>query len=164
MIISSIIAVAKDGAIGKDGDLPWKLPADLKHFKRTTMGYPVIMGRKCYESIGRPLPGRANVIITRNPDYQVRGCQVVHSIDAAYQSMVEAGHNKVFIIGGAEIYRQTEADWDELYWTEVDAQIEDADTHFHLAHPDRLTELSRENHPADDKNSHAYSFIHYQRR
>jgi len=78
--------------------------------------------------------------------------------------MVEEGHQKVFIIGGAEIYRQTEADWDELYWTEVDAHIKDADTHFRLAHPERLTEISRESHSADEKNSHAFTFIHYRRK
>jgi len=107
-MISFIVAVTKNDVIGKDGGIPWYLPADLSHFKQTTMGHPIIMGRKTHESIGRTLPGRYNVLITRQKDYQpADGCTVVNSIEEALNLPKVKTDSEVFIIGGAEIYNQT---------------------------------------------------------
>ena len=103
--IAIIAAMAENRVIGRENRLPWRLSADLRRFKSLTMGKPVIMGRKTYESIGKPLPGRSNIVVTRDPDYRAPGCQVVHSLDQALEAA--AGHDEVMVIGGAELYRQT---------------------------------------------------------
>ncbi|MHC8508586.1 MAG: dihydrofolate reductase [Rhodospirillales bacterium] len=123
-----VAAMAKNRVIGKDGGLPWRLPEDLKHFKRVTMGHPMVMGRKTYESIGRPLPGRANIVITRNPDFRAEGVYVEPSVDAALaraETLAHApGADWIMVIGGGEIYRQTIGRAGRLYLTEVDAEVE----------------------------------------
>ncbi len=164
MIISSIVASDINGAIGKDGDIPWHLPADLKYFKRTTMKHPIIMGRKCYESIGRPLPGRDNIIITRRRGYQAPGCEIYHSIDEAYQQMILRRCEEVFVIGGGEIYSQTEAHWDQLYWTLVHTEVSDADTWFKLERPELWDLVWTERHESDEKNTHSYTFQKFLRQ
>ena len=122
MKISIIVAMADKRVIGHDNRLPWHLPADLKHFKATTMGKPIIMGRKTWESIGRPLPGRTNIVVTRDPRYTADGCVVVHSIDAALQAC--SGNEEVMVIGGAEFYRQVLPEASTLYLTLVHDEFE----------------------------------------
>ena len=121
MIVSLIVAVGQNRAIVYNGALPWRLPADLARFKRLTMGHHLVMGRKTYESIGRPLPGRTSVIITRQRDYKAAGCCVVNSLDAALQLACERGEQEAFIIGGAEIYKAALPIADRIYLTEVEA-------------------------------------------
>lgn len=117
-----IVAHAKNGVIGKNGTMPWHLSEDLKHFKAVTMGCPVVMGRKTHESIGRPLPGRRNVVISRNPDYQAQGCETVESLEAALDLLADAP--KVFVIGGAQIYRQALEKCQSAWVTEIDLEVE----------------------------------------
>ncbi len=120
MIISAIVATAHNGVIGKDNEIPWYLPADFAYFKRVTLNHHIIMGRNCYESIGRPLPKRTNVIVTRNPFYIASGCVIVHSVEEGLKLAKENGEEEVFIIGGGEIYKQTMHLMDKNNITEVD--------------------------------------------
>ena len=117
-----IVAVAKNNVIGRDGTLPWHLPSDLKHFKKTTMGYPLIMGRKTYESIGRPLPGRDNVVLTRTKELELPGCIVVHTMEEAIDHCRNA--EKVFIIGGADIFRLAMPLTDTIIYTALERDVE----------------------------------------
>ena len=117
-----IAAVAENGVIGVDGDLPWRLPEDLKHFKRTTSGHPIIMGRKTYESIGRPLPRRHNIVLTRNPDYEAPGCTVVQSLEAALE-VAWAEDDEVWVIGGAGLYAAALPRATRLELTEVHRSV-----------------------------------------
>ena len=127
-MLSLIVAMSTNRVIGINNALPWHLPNDLKYFKQVTMGKPIIMGRNTFESIGRPLPGRRNIVITRNPDYQAEGIDVVSSLDAAIQLGEDIclidGHEEVMVIGGAQIYELTLPQADRLYITHVDAEIE----------------------------------------
>ena len=156
--LSLIAAVARNGAIGKDNALLWRLPEDLKFFKRTTLGCPVIMGRKTWDSIGRPLPGRRNIVITRNPAWQAEGAEVFHDLDSALAATENA--EKVFVIGGGELYSQALPKADELILTEVDAAFT-GDTFFPDWNRDDFTEISRESHTADL--GWAYHFVIRQR-
>ena len=117
-----IVAVAKNNVIGRDGALPWHLPSDLRHFKKTTMGYPLIMGRKTYDSIGRPLPGRDNVVLTRNPELELPGCIVVHTMEEALDHC--RTQEKVFIIGGADIFRLAMPMTDTIIYTALEREVE----------------------------------------
>ncbi len=121
--VSIIAAVSQNGVIGKDGGLPWKISADLKRFKEITTGHPVIMGRKTFESIGRPLPGRTNIIVTRDGSYQAEGCLVVTSLEKALQEAKQAESEEIFIIGGGEIYTQALPLADTLYLTLINAEV-----------------------------------------
>ena len=164
--LAIIVAVAENGVIGRDNDLPWKIPADMAHFKRITMGKPLVMGRKTYESIGRPLPGRSNIVITRNPDFSAPGIEVVPSLEEAVlraQSVARAdGAEEVIVMGGAEIYRVSLPAADRLYVTEVHAAIEgDAHQDLDLS---AWREISRSYHDAGPQSSGlAYSFVQYGR-
>lgn len=153
-----IAAVARNGAIGKDNALLWRLPEDLKFFKRTTLGCPVIMGRKTFESIGRPLPGRRNIVVTRNTAWQHDGVDVAHTLEEA--RALAASEPRVFVIGGGELYAQALPVADELILTEVDADFE-ADTFFPSYDRTAFTEVSRESHMADA--GWPYHFVVYQR-
>ncbi len=155
-IISFVVAMARNGVIGKDNQLPWRLPADLRHFKAVTMGKPIIMGRKTYDSIGRPLPARTNIVVTRDPAYQAEGCVVAHSIEAALAAAGEV--EEAMIIGGADFYRQLLPRADRIYLTLIDAEVE-GDTCFPELDPARWHERSREDHVADADNPYPYSFI-----
>ncbi len=157
--LSIIVAVANDHVIGINNTLPWHLPEDLKRFKALTMGHHIIMGRKTYESLGRLLPGRTTVIVTRNTHYQVEGAVVVHSIEQALA--VCADDDEVFLIGGAELYQQGFEHADKLYITEVNADFEgDAFLpKFDLALWDQV---ARESHRAE--NGLSFSYVTYQRR
>lgn len=163
MIRAIMAAVADNGVIGKDNDLAWHLPADLRHFKKTTSGHYILMGRKTFESLGKPLPNRTNIIITRNPDYLQRGAFVVHSLEKALRLVEKDGQEKAFILGGGEIYRQAMALADHMYITEVHGTFE-GDTFFPEIHPEVWKEVHRKDYPADEKNKYAYSFVEYDRR
>ena len=151
MRLSILVATAKNRVIGKNNALPWHLPADLKHFKALTMGHPIIMGRKTYESIGRLLSGRTNVIVTRQKAYQVAGAITANSIDDALkvcQAGVE-GNDEVFLIGGAELYRQTLELCDRIYVTEIQQDF-DGDTFFPAFSMEEWKEIAREKHFSED--------------
>lgn len=160
MKISVIVAMADNGVIGNQNRLPWHLPADLKHFKATTMGKPIIMGRKTWESIGRPLPGRINIVVTRDPDYVADGCVVVDGIDAALAAA--ADHDEVMVIGGAEFYRQALPRASTLYLTLVHDSFE-GDTFFPELDGREWRERGREDFEPDANNPHAYSFVQLER-
>ena len=163
MPVSLIVAVSKNGVIGKQNSLPWYLPADLKRFKQLTTGHPIIMGRKTYESIGKPLPNRTNIVVTRDTEYRADGVFVVSSVDDALKLAFESvGGEEVFIIGGAEIFRRTIPTADKLYMTLIDATI-DGDVLMPEIDLGEWLETSREKFPADDKNSYDYQFINYKR-
>jgi dihydrofolate reductase len=161
MKIGLVAALSRNQVIGRDNALPWHLPADLKRFKAITLGKPIIMGRKTYDSIGRPLPGRQNIVISRNPDFTADGVTVVENIDAAIEAAREAP--EVMVIGGATIYYQFLPRADRLYLTVVHTQIDDGDAFF-PAYNRREWRLTREEtHPADEQNPHPYSFMTWQR-
>ena len=159
-IISLIVAHTRNGVIGRDNQMPWHLPEDLRYFKRVTMGKPVIMGRNTWESLGKPLPGRDNIVVTRNPDYRAEGAQVVSSMhDAiALASTLAAEKNcaEIMIIGGAQIYRAALPLAQRAYITEIDADI-DGDAFFPTLEGN-WQETARESHAPCEKNPYAYSF------
>ncbi len=161
MILSIIVAVAKNNAIGGDNQLLWHISEDLKRFKKITMGSPVVMGRKTYESIGRPLPGRRNIIISRSNDLQIDGCECFTSIDSALASC--QSHDEVFIIGGGEIYRQTIELADKLYLTVVHNEYP-ADTYFPTIDPFMWEEESFEDFERGEKFEYPFSFINFKKR
>lgn len=163
MIISTIVATAKNNVIGKDNDIPWYLPADLKYFKKTTINHHIIMGRNCYESIGKPLPKRTNMVLTRNPFYMVSNCYVLHSLEEALQIAKDNGEEEVFIIGGAQIYEIGMKYTDKLYLTEVDLEVE-GDIIFPELNMDEWELISEEPHQADEKNEHDYVFKIFERK
>ena len=159
-IVSAVVATAINNAIGKNNQLLWHLPSDLKHFKQITSGHTVIMGRKTYDSIGKPLPNRRNIVITRQT-IQIPGCEVASSVKAALA--VCADEQEVFIIGGAEIYKLALPLTDRIYLTIVKKEFE-ADAFFPELNHAEWSETSIEEHQADEKNSIPYSFITLERR
>ena len=159
-MITMIAAIGSNGELGKDNDLIWHLPNDLKRFKRVTAGHHVIMGRKTFESLGRPLPNRTNIIITRNTTFQAAGCVVVHSLDEALEAASD--DENPFILGGAQIYKQALEIADVLDLTLVDATL-DADAYFPEFDPKVWKEISREDHQADEKHQYNYSFVTYKK-
>ncbi len=161
MKIALIVATDQQGLIGKDNDLPWHLSADLQYFKKVTMGKPLIMGRNTHESIGRALPGRQNIIVTKNRSYKAEGCSVVHSTEAALSLVKDA--QEVMVMGGASLYTQLLPQADKLYLTLVHADLE-GDTWFPQWYSEQWQKISCEDHPADDKNEYPYSFIVYQKK
>lgn len=156
MILSIIVAMDRRGTIGRDNGLPWRLSADMKHVKATTMGKPIIMGRKTHESIGKPLPGRENIIVSRNSDFQSDGCTVFASVDEALDHCRD--HDEVVIMGGAELYQQTLPRVSRIYLTEVHTEVE-GDAFFPRYSPEQWREIRREDFYADDKNEFDYSFV-----
>ena len=163
MIVSTIVATAKNNVIGKDNDIPWYLPADLKYFKKTTLNHHIIMGRNCYESIGKPLPKRTNMILTRNPFYIVSNCYVLHSLEEALKIAEENGEEEAFIIGGAQIYELGIKYTDKLYLTEVNLEVE-GDIIFPKLNMEEWELTSEEVHKADEKNEHDYTFKTFERK
>lgn len=152
-----IVAVAKNNVIGRDGTLPWHLPSDLQHFKKTTMGYPLIMGRKTYESIGRPLPGRDNVVLTRDLELELPGCIVVHSMREAIDHCLR--EEKVFIIGGADIFKLAMPMTDTIIYTALDRDVE-GDVYFDPIDPAQF-ELVHQQHCDEEE---PYKIIRYKRK
>lgn len=161
MIISLISAISENGVIGKDNDLPWHLPADLQHFKKKTTGHTIIMGRKTFESVGKPLPNRVNIVISRQPDYLAKGCIMASSLEKAID-MTPDNKDEVFICGGAAVYKHGLQLADRLYITRVHQNVE-GDTFFPELDLAKWKETEREYHEPDEKNHSAYSFITYDR-
>ena len=162
MRISILVAAATNGVIGRDGDLPWHISDDLKNFKRLTMGHPILMGRKTLQSIGRLLPGRTTIVLTRNRDFQFNGALIAHDWDTALARAAENVHSELpaelFIVGGAEIYRLALPHADRIYLTQVNANVE-GDTRFPEINHDDWVESSRKDRTANDKNEHDFSFL-----
>ena len=159
--------MSSNGVIGRNNELPWRLPGDLRYFKRITLGKPVLMGRKTWESIGRPLPGRANIVITRQAGYAAQGAQVVKTIDEALElataAAVDAGAEELMVIGGAEIYRLALPRASRLYVTEVHAEVE-GDAFFPAWDRSEWTEVRRERAPRAASEPFDYSFVVYERK
>ncbi|MDE0854652.1 MAG: dihydrofolate reductase [Nevskia sp.] len=153
--VTLIVAVAENGVIGRDGTLPWRLPEDLKHFRRLTLGNTVLMGRKTWQSLGKPLDGRANWVLTRDPAFSAPGAQVFRDLDAA---LAQPPQGQLLVIGGAELYRQALPLASRLELTRVHARVE-GDTHFPDYDPAQWRETARSDHPADERHAHAYSFL-----
>lgn len=158
--MSLIVAVAANGVIGRDGDLPWRIPADLGFFKQTTMGKPIVMGRKTWDSIGRPLPGRNNIVLTRDQSFQAEGATVVADLEAALAAAGDAP--EVMIIGGAQIYAIALPHAERVYLTEVHAAPE-GDTRLPEFSSDEWREIAREDHEAEGETP-AFSFVTLERR
>jgi dihydrofolate reductase len=156
-----VVAAAENDVIGRGNELPWHLPADLKHFKSLTLGKPVLMGRRTYESIGKALPGRTNIVLSRSEAFSPGDCLVVKTLDDA--RLAAAAHTALMVIGGAEVYRQCLPLAARIHLTLIHARIEDGDTMFAGWRGPAWQETSRERHEADDKNAYAYSFITLER-
>ena len=165
MRISLIAAVAENGVIGRRGQLPWRLSDDLRRFKRLTMGHTIIMGRRTWGSIGRALPGRRTVVVSRRSDFRtnVEGVETASGLDKALAIAKAAGDEEVFIIGGAELYRESLGSADRLHLTRVRADVE-GDTFFPHIEWNHWQLVESEDHDADDKNEYAYRFETYDRR
>ena len=161
-MISLIAAICKNNELGKGNDLIWKLPADQKFFRETTTGHPIIMGRKTFESIGKSLPNRKNIVITRDVNYKKEGIEIVHSLAGALD-LLSNKNEEIFIIGGAEIYKQAMPVADKLYITHIDAEDKNADTFFPEIIPVVWNEISHEEHKKDAKNLFNYTFSIYKR-
>ena len=156
MLISLIAAMDRNRLIGAENRLPWHLPADLQHFKALTMGKPIIMGRRTFESLGRPLPGRHNIVVTRDATYSAEGCTVVYSVDQALAAA--SRHPEAMVIGGAALYGQLMAHAQRIYLTLVDGEFE-GDVFFPAVAQDEWREVEREDRKADERNPHPYSFV-----
>jgi dihydrofolate reductase len=162
MRVSILVAVAENGVIGRGGKLPWHLGDDLKRFKQLTMGHTIVMGRKTWESIGRALPGRRNVVISRQAGYQADGAEVVANLEDALRAAESAGDEEAFIIGGAEIYRLAMSRAERLYVTRVRAEVE-GDAHFSDFRGTDWRLVDSAQHGADAKNDYPFVFEVYQR-
>ncbi len=166
MIVSLIAAVSKNRIIGRNNDLPWRLPDDMKYFMQTTQHHHVIMGRKNYESLPekfRPLPNRKNIVITRQKDFKAEGCVVVNSLQAALKIAEDAQQEEVFIIGGAQVYKQALPLTQRMYLTEIDAIVL-GDTSFPEFDQEEWQEISRKGHPTDNKHQFEFDFVVYERK
>jgi dihydrofolate reductase len=162
MKISMIVAAAQNGAIGRDNQLIWRLPDDLKRFKTLTMGRPIIMGRKTFESIGKPLSGRTSIVISRNSGFKPDGCVVVNNLTDAIEVARKTATDEVFIIGGAAIYTLAQPMINKIYLTEVKADFE-GDAFFEITYKDHWHETERTHHPTDEKHTTAFDFVTLER-
>jgi dihydrofolate reductase len=168
MDVAIYVAIAENGVIGREGGLPWRLSTDLKRFKADTMGKPIVMGRKTYEGIGRPLPGRLNIVVTRDKTWRAEGIEVAHSLDdaialAKVRGRCMAGAQEICVVGGGEIYAQALPLADRLHVTHVLASV-DGDAHFPPIDPNTWQVVSAEGFPAGEKDSHATRYTVYERR
>ncbi len=161
-IISIIAAMDNNRLIGSDNQLPWHLPADLKYFKKVTMGKPVLMGRKTHESIGKALPGRINIVVTKDRHYTAPGCQIAHSIAQALN--IAEGHPEIMVIGGTSFYQQMLPKAQRLYLTQIQGNNFSGDAYFPAWEESEWYETERENHQPDEKNMYAYSFVILEKR
>lgn len=161
--LAAIVAMARNRVIGIHNQLPWHLPADLQHFKSITTGHAILMGRKTYESIGKPLPNRLNIILTRDPHYQATGCTAVQSLEAGIQVAKQQEKEHLFIIGGADIFRQTLPFISRLYLTIIHHEFT-GDTYFPVFETEAWEETNRSDHSADTLNPWSYSFLIYEKR
>ncbi|MFZ5836536.1 MAG: dihydrofolate reductase [Pseudomonadota bacterium] len=162
MIISLIAAVAQNGVIGREGGLPWRLPEDLKFFKATTLGKPVIMGRRTYDSIGKPLPGRLNIVLTRDPRWRAPGISVAHDLDGALRIAQGSGADEAMIIGGADIYEMALPIASRIYLTRIQREF-DGDALFPALDPQQWHEVARTEKSAGDV-PFDYCFVTLERR
>ena len=160
-MLSIIVALSENNVVGKDNGLPWKLSADLKRLKSLTMGHHIIMGRRTWESLGRPLPGRINVVITTDKNYKAEGGVVVHSLNEAIK--ISSHDNEAFIFGGGKIFKEALSMVNKIYMTRVHKNI-DGDTYFPHLNVNDWKEMDRENFSADEKNQFDYSFITLERK
>ena len=156
-----VVAVARNGVIGRDNKLPWRLPDEIAYFKRVTMGHPIVMGRRTWESIGKPLPGRENIVVTRQADYQAPGCTVVHSLDEAWKAAGDA--DEVCVIGGTTLFEESLPIADRMHYTEVEADVE-GDTFFPPFDRGQWQEREVERHPADERHPYPYRILVMDRR
>ena len=163
MNLTLIAAMDQNRLIGRDNDMPWHLPSDLRFFKRITLSKPLLMGRKTYESIGRPLPKRTNVIVTRNPYFIATNCLIAYSIEDALGMAFDNGEEEAFIIGGGQIYEQSQNLWDKVYLTEVDLEVE-GDVYFPKLLETDWELCSEESHQPDAKNEYGYTFKIFERK
>jgi len=161
MIISFVVAMSKNRVIGENNTIPWSMPADLKHMRKLIDGKPLIMGRKTHESIGRALPNRKNIIITRDEEYKSEGCIVVHTVEEALKAAEEA--EEVIIFGGAEIYKMFLPKADKMYLTFIDAELE-GDTFFPEYNTEEWKETDYEEHERDADNKYNYTFLTLERK
>lgn len=162
-VLSAIVAMDENRVIGLNNKMPWHLPADLKHFKTITAGHPVLMGRKTFLSIGKPLPNRTNIILTRDPQFSAQDCLVVPQLETALSMAQEFDQHEIFVIGGAEIYRQLLPRVQRLYLTIVHHQFQ-GDTFFPEWEAAEWQEVSRERHAADEQNAYDYTFLILERK
>ena len=162
MKISIIVAKASNHVIGLNNEIPWHLSADLKKFKKITMGHPILMGRKTYESIGRPLPGRRNIIISRNVDYEQTGCLVFNQVEEAVNACQKQGEEELFVIGGASLYEEMLPKANRLYLTQIHKEFE-GDTFFPYINEQDWKEVARENVDSDKTVDFKYSFLALER-
>ena len=161
MRLSIVVAMDSNRLIGKDNGLPWHLPADLAFFKKLTTGNTILMGRKTFDSIGRPLPNRRNIVITGNADIEIAGCEVVNSIEEALS--LAQGETEVMVIGGAKLYQQILPSADRLYITRIEGEFE-GDTHFPSFNEAEWSQISSDSRQPDENNRHTYHFITLDRR
>ena len=159
-IITLIAARARNGVIGRNNQMPWKIAGEQAYFKRMTMGSPIVMGRKTWESLGRPLPGRRNIVVTRNPAYTATGADVVDSLDDALR--LAGGSEEVFVIGGAQLYAAAMPRANRILLTEIDADF-DGDTFMPALDRNEWREMSREVHPPTTERPFSYSYVVYER-
>ena len=165
MEVHLIVAVDRHGVIGKDGDLPWRLPADLAHFKRVTMGHPLVMGRRTHESIGRALPGRLNIVLSRDPDYApAEGCVLARDPDEAVRRAEQDGGQVLMVIGGEAIYDAFMTHAACIHLTRVETTVDGGDARFPPLDEDLWEETHRVERAADDANAHGLSFLTLKRR
>jgi len=157
MIISFIVAVSQNNVIGKDNKLPWHLPADMKYFKQVTFGHHIIMGRSTYEALGKVLPGRTNIIVTRQHDFDAPGCIIVGDLRSAFDCAREHHETECFVIGGGDVFRQSIVWADKIYLTKVFHNFE-GDTFFPDLNKDDWNMISEDRHLPDEKNRYAYAF------
>jgi len=162
-MISLIVAASTNNAIGKNGQLLWHLPKDLKFFKNTTWGMPVVMGRKTFEAVSKPLPGRINIVITSNEGFFAKDVVTVKSVDQALKAADETNCKEIFIIGGGEIYKQTMDIADKVYMTRVHAELE-GDTFFPELNPDQWTLIESTDIPSDEKHAIPFTFETWQKK
>lgn len=162
VVLSLLVAAAENGVIGKENKLPWHLPSDLRYFKNTTWGMPILMGRKTFESIGKALPGRTTIVITRNPQLKAEGAQVVHSIDAAIEAAKQAGAKEIFVIGGAEIFIAAMPSAQRIYLTRIHASM-DGDAFFPAPDPNVWQLRKQHAVAADARNAFDHSFQIWER-
>ncbi len=163
MKVSIIVGVARNGVIGRDGDLPWRLPDDLAQFKRRTMGHHLLMGRRTFLSLPGILPGRPHIVLSRNPDYAPQGVVVTPSLELGLAVARDAGDDEAFVIGGGAVYRAAMRVADRVHLTHVDADVA-GDVTFDPLDPAQWSETEREEHPADARHAHAFSVCTYERR
>lgn len=162
MIVSMIVAASQNDVIGKDNQLPWHMPADMKYFKQMTSGHCIIMGRKTFDALGKPLPNRTNIIITRQEDFTMEGCVVVNQLQAAVDAARDMGETECFIIGGGDIFIQALVWTDKIYLTRIHHEFE-GDTFFPALNKGDWKETAAEKHLPDEKNKYAFSFLVYER-